>query len=99
MHVGERPGLGHGVDAVEIRVAGPVEQPVQRPQPALCSDLLRLHLLQAQDVGLEADQLGPEHGRAPLEAARIVARVVQTVQIEAGDVQARSEVEKGRLLL
>ena len=66
-----------------VGVGGPLNQPLQGQQAAgLAFRLLAVHLLEAEDVGLEPEELGSHH-RDPLGEGRLFAGlVVEVFQVE-----------------
>src|SRR3546814_5740490 len=74
---------GGGAVVASIGRAG--DQPLQGPQAAgLTGDLLTVDLLQAQDIGVEPQELGLQHcdTRGEIAGARVV---VQAFQVEGRD--------------
>ncbi len=74
------------------RVGRPFEQPLQGEQTArpAAGGLLAVDFLQAEHVGRQALELRAQHGDARLERRLRVRPVVQVLQVEGGDAQARA---------
>lgn len=86
-------------DAVPARVGRALEQAVEGREAtrALAADALAVHLLQAEDVGVEALELGPQDGN-PGAQRRFEARpVVEILEVEGGEPKAQGMLpEQGR---
>src|SRR3954453_22376173 len=75
------PARAHRRGALEARIVGALEQPVERQQPPRPLPFpLAVALLQAEDVGVEPAELRPQHGKALREAPR-----VEVLEVEARD--------------
>jgi hypothetical protein len=73
--------------ASEAGVRRPFEQTVKGPQGTAAAVLLGIHLLQAEHIGSELEELRPQRRNPFLELGTGRLSAAQALQVECGDPQ------------
>ena len=79
-----------GRGALERFIGRALEQAVEGREAAGRGTLgpAPVDLLKAQDIGVEAEELGAQHGEARLDRGPVVGAVVEVLEVEGGEPQA-----------
>ena len=81
----------HGERAAVAEVERILEEMIEGREPArqVARDRLSVDLLEAEEIGLEAAELRPQHGDALRESRDRAGLVVEALEVEGSDTQPR----------